>query len=558
MIVPEHTDERHDLQAMRLSKPSASPLRLTALAAVGVLAASLPVAAQTPQGTVSRPVVQALPPPSVGDLNDALRRLARDSRNLDALIDAGTASLQLGDLDAAIGFFGRAEELSPGNPRVKVGLAGAFVRSERPIEALRLFDEAEAAGASTLSLAGDRGLAYDLVGDNRSAQAQYRLALARRPNDELVRRLALSQAIAGDRAAFEQTLLPLLEQGDLAAYRIRAFGLAILGDEEEAVTIAEAVMPPELAAQVVSYLRYMPRLTGAQQAAAANLGIFPRAARIGRDDPRIAQYSGDPAPALAANSGSRLIPAGEPLGPRSTGRTSQASDRTSSAQAGDRRARAVERQLRAERRRAVSDPLARTTLPPQNSALPAPPFASEESALPTTPTSSALAARELPPEPRPATTIAGVDQAGVDLVQGGSPSAQASRSASVDNAFAEFALVTPSARPAPGEIDITRIKPPREVEAPAAPAHPSRVWVQVATGQNREALKFDWRRISRSAGELLANASGFVARWGDTNRLVTGPYDSADQAQDMVTKLKAEGVDSFIFTSSNGEQVEPV
>ena len=192
---------------------------------------------------MSRAVVQPLPSRGVGDLTSALHRLARDSRDVDALIDAGNASLELNDIDAAIGFFGRAQELSPENPRIKLGLAGTFVRSERPLEALRLFEEAERAGVSTRAFASERGLAYDLVGDAEAAQGQYRQALASGDDDETVRRLAISMAIAGDREGFERTLYPLLERKDFAAFRARAFGRAILGEEDEAGAIAEAVMP---------------------------------------------------------------------------------------------------------------------------------------------------------------------------------------------------------------------------------------------------------------------------------------------------------------------------
>ena len=220
---------------------------------LSVLIAPLPVLAApvvAAQETESRAVVQPLPPASVTELNSALRRLARNSRDVDALLDAGTASLKVNDVDAAIGFFGRAEELSPSNPRVKIGLAAAYTRKQRPLDALRLFDEAEAAGASTADLASDRGLAYDLVGDNASAQRQYQIALSRGDDPEARRRLALSHAIAGDRVGFEQALAPLVAKADSASYRTRAFGMAILGEETEAVAIAEAVMPRNLPARI--------------------------------------------------------------------------------------------------------------------------------------------------------------------------------------------------------------------------------------------------------------------------------------------------------------------
>ncbi|MGN6496852.1 MAG: tetratricopeptide repeat protein, partial [Tsuneonella sp.] len=260
-------------------------MRAIALATLPML---LGAPAAQAQQTIARPVVQPLPPAASGDLSAALRRLAADSRDFQALIDAGKASLKLNDIDAALGFFGRADAVRPGDPQVKAGLAAAYLRSDRPLEALQLFAEADRGGAIDTQAMADRGLAYDLVGDNAAAQAQYRAALAHGLDTDTIMRLALSQAIAGDRAGFEATLLPLLQQRSLPAYRARAFGLAILGDEKEAVSIAQAVMPRDLADRVAPYLGSMPRLTHAQQAAAANLGMFPRAAQIGRDDPRIA------------------------------------------------------------------------------------------------------------------------------------------------------------------------------------------------------------------------------------------------------------------------------
>src|SRR5205085_5995291 len=128
-------------------------------------------------------------------------------------------------------------------------------------------------------------------GDNARAQRDYYVVLAAGPDPVVSRRLALSQAMAGDVRGAEQTLLPLLQKQDLAAYRTRAFALAIAGRGEEAVQIAETMLPATLSGRMSPYLRYMPRLTRAQQAAAANLGAFPAAGEIGRDDPALAAYA---------------------------------------------------------------------------------------------------------------------------------------------------------------------------------------------------------------------------------------------------------------------------
>ncbi len=288
--------------------------RITQLLAGAALALAGPALQAQTAGvaTVSQPVVQAIPGGQSGRLNGALSRLARNSQDVAALIDAGQASLDLGDVQAAIGFYQRAGAIAPGNGDVKAGLATAFLQAEDPLNAIPLFDEAAKSGALGPQRQADRGLAYDLVGDNVSAQQYYREALAAGPDDETTRRLALSQAISGDKRGMETTLAPLLQKQDKSSWRTRAFALAIIGQTEEAEAIARSTLPADMAGAIAAYLRFMPRLTAAQQAAAANLGRFPRAADIGIDDPRFAQYA-RPRTVLATASRS-LTPAGPPLG----------------------------------------------------------------------------------------------------------------------------------------------------------------------------------------------------------------------------------------------------
>lgn len=538
---------------------------LLATGALAALAWAVPSAAQSDEA-VSRAVVQPLPPPGVQDLNNALQRLARNSADLDALIDAGNASLELNDVDAAIGFFGRAQELSPNNPRVKLGLAGAYVRSERPIDALRLFEEAERQGASTTAFASERGLAYDLVGDNAAAQAQYRQALSAEQDPETVRRLALSQAIAGDREAFEKTLYPQLADENFAGFRARAFGLAILGDEDEAVAIAEAVMPADLSARISPYLRYMPRLTKAQQAAAVNLGIFPRAAQIGRDDPRIAQYTGSTSAAQAP--GARLAPQGEALGPREPEETEAQRRRP------DRAFSSVDAPASesppasapAIAQRAVSQPvvqqipasppaatLASQTQPASGELPPATPTASQPSRIVLNDTATPAPGFDLGsvPASRPAASAPATTQ-------------PAPEPASVADAFAGFTLsASPAFETSAGAVDITAIEPPREVEQeppaePEPPVHPSRHWVQVATGKDVEAFKWDWRRISRKAPEVLGDFEPMTTPWVEANRLLAGPFGSEKAADEAVARLREAEVDSFTFTSEEGQEILPL
>ena len=507
-------------------------------------------------GAAAQEVVQSLPPAGSAELSAALQRLARNDRDLDALLDAGDAALKLGDVPAAIGFFGRAQAISPNHARVALGLGRAYTLSRRPVEALRYFAEAERAGTPEAAMAAERGLAFDLVGDAASAQQLYRLALSRGANNGVQRNLALSQAISGDRAGFEATLLPLLQQGDNAAFRTRAFGLAILGDTEAAVQIARDMMGPN-AQRVEPYLRYMARLTPAQQAAAGALGVFPRTAEIGRDDAQIADYQPQGRQA-GARADAALTPSGTPLGKARSQQAAKPAQPSRRVQRAD--AREERRGARRPERRAQNT----QELPPvagSTSVTQPPPVRVVVTQRDTTQQEAPVAAPSITtadrtPAERPAATQP------VDL--GRQPGRQASPppppppapTPDLNDAFADFARPTRSAAtPRAGSVDITAIDVPRERDAPPAPLVPSRHWVQLATGRDVGALAYDWRRITRTAQGNLAGKEGYTVPWGEANRLLAGPYDSAREAQEVVGKLRAAGLDSFAYTSARGEEI---
>lgn len=561
------------------SAPALSVLAILAAVPAPVAAQSGGVQSGVP--TTSRAVVQPLPAPNSLGLNEALGRLARDPRDVSALIDAGTAALAMGDVEAAIGFFNRADQVSPRNPQVKAGLAGALVRNENPFDAIPLFEEAEKAGAVDSALAADRGLAYDLVGDNLTAQGYYRLALSRAPNDEVSRRLALSHAMAGDRRSAETTLAPLLQKQDKAAWRTRAFVLAILGQPEEAVAIANQTLPRDLAGAIAPYLRYMPRLTPAQQAAAANFGHFPRASEIGRDDPRVLRFAPKTRPKLAS---------AEPAAPP----RSEVASRS-------RSARYVRNAARpATARQPAASPAAST---PARSAPPVPPVPTRAASEPAAPSAaqrslaSTATTGELPPVAAAAAAPAPAPVPAVSLAQ--APTAVASASAptgtvtaspslppapaapstavvvprsaalpaappprrSLAEAFADLSRPTIDTAPAAGAVDLRRITParpkPKEEAKPPLPSHPSRIWVQVATGRDKKALAFDWKRMMQKAESTLRGKSPSVSAWGQTNRLLTGPFPSEAAANSFIGQLrKAEIVGAFVWNSPAGQVVD--
>lgn len=601
-------------------------LKALAMAAVGAAAMCSGLAPAQGAPVVARPVVQALPNPANGRLKEALARLGRNPRDVAALMDAGDAALALEDFDAAIGFYRRADEISPDSARIKAGFARAYTMNGDPVSAIPYFDAAERAGADVRQVAADRGLAYDLVGDNATAQRYYATAMAAGESDQVRMRLALSQAMAGNQKAAEVTLMPLLRKQDKPGWRTRAFALAIGGDIKQAVSVANTILPPQLAENIAPYLRYMPRLTRAQQAAAANLGRFPRASEIGRDDSRIAAY----APPRLAAADHALVPKGEPLDGRGARKTPAPAipdrARIAAAKAGEAQREEAVRKATATSgdpdRVAPPDPrptiesgdelppvsgatratpVATHTLPPAAAVAKASPPQAQVPAVP--PRTEATSSGTVAPAAKPAP---GFDLAALQSPQGQAPAASppassaasaptaagnkaaspapaagdraaspapvVARPPSLSEAFAELGKPTLQAAPAAGAVDIRKIaavraaakveeKPAEKAKPkkPAPPAHPSRIWVQIGVGRDKDAIAFDWRRYAKQAPALFKGRQANVSEMGRTNRVLAGPFETLKAADQFVTALKKAGIEGAMpWTSPAGQVVDPL
>ena len=604
--------EKSDLKL--LLRASATALVLAAIPAHAQVTA--PAASQP---AISQPVVQPLPTKSPGmRLNDALNKLARNPQDVEALIEAGRASLDLGDVQAAIGFYQRADTLWPGSVRVKAGLAGAYVLSGDPLTAINLFAQAEKLGPLDATALSDRGLAYDLVGDNQTAQQYYRRSLGLAANDETSRRLALSLAISGDRRGMDAALAPLIERNDKAAWRTLAFAQAILGNLTGAETIVRQSVSEQTADKMVGYMSFMPKLTPAQQASAANLGLFPRSAEIGQDDPRYAQYART-RPVLAAVA-PVTVPSAEKGKAKDKGK-GKGKDKPPIQVAAAPPVPTVGREVNGKPvQLAVATPMAspppvlRPAPTPAPAPAPAPaptprPLPTPAPAPPPVPTPipqpvPALVPKPVPspvPAPAPAPIPAGPGFATLDT--GAAPGSgfdlrtvappptpapapvPAPRQRSVDEAFAGFDTPSREVEPQSGAVDVRTIRPiarPPALPAPKgqdskdpkakdkakdkgrdtkpeAPSHPSRIWVQVATGRDKNALNFDWKRMVREAPELFKGQRPHIASWGQTNRLLAGPFASQKEANAFLASLKKQGISGgFLWTSPAGQVVDAV
>jgi len=481
-------------------------------------------------------------------LSRYIRVLASDPRDFNALIGAGQAALELGDVQAAAGFFGRAEEVNPNAPAAKVGLGAAMVHMGDPDGAIYYFNQASRLGARPMTMAVDRGMARDLLGDLSGAQADYRLAISSLASDEARRRLALSLAIGRDRKAALDTIQPLLNRHDPAAQRTRAFVLALVGDQIAATQAIDSVMPGT-GARFAPFFRYLPYLSVTEKAAAVHLGIFPENAEA-----RIAQAEQAPKPAPSTPVGMRAnqptLTLRGPVAPRPA--TVQQSPV----------------KIAAAEPPAVVPPAAQPafTLPSAKTPSSSPSFSlpSATSAAPTETKLAPVETKSEPLDPAPAlaeaeevaaeSNLTGIDkllatisdappppQPKLELKKPGTKVADA-KVAKAAKAAADKKAAEKKAR----EEKLAAEKKAKEEAAKLGIK--GTYWVQLAGGSNQDRMSTEYKKLSAKAGKLLKSRSGYVTGGKDYFRLLVGPFDNKSDSQAFVNKLAKEGVDGFSWT----------
>jgi SPOR domain len=83
---------------------------------------------------------------------------------------------------------------------------------------------------------------------------------------------------------------------------------------------------------------------------------------------------------------------------------------------------------------------------------------------------------------------------------------------------------------------------------------PSRVWVQVAGGANENDLPKQWSKL-RSGNKQLSGRGGWTTPLRATNRILTGPFKTEDEAQAFVNKIAKDGQSGFVFVSDAGQKI---
>ncbi|WP_374126456.1 SPOR domain-containing protein [Sphingomonas sp. 28-62-11] len=636
-----------------------------------------------------------VPTPDADALAAEMRILGSNPFDLPALISAGERTLKLGDMEAAAAFFQRAERISPNNGRIKAGKARTLVQLGRPGEALRQFNEAESLGYGVSEIAADHALAYDLIGEQERAQRLYRQALKRQSDDETQRRYALSLGISGKRDQALEALDVLLRRSDRAAWRVRAFVLAMNGDVAGANRIAVSMLPGDMAEGLAPFFQILPTLSLANRAFAVHFGeVRPTPERIAdaRMIPDLPVLAPEPVPVVqvaAVDPRSKaqqrrdrnrrrnspvevatlvppkiVTPSQLPPPPRVVMSTPQVTQPTadptvpSPVPAPMRSAPVVSappvitrpaanQPVAAVQMPEVSPPVAKplptapvivtkvpepapvrpTALPPVRATAsaiePAPAPAAPPAAVATSGAASPQIARAnpvvVPPQPlvtpapapspigppeslsavtttndspavvqaRPAEEPAATDAPSPPVPSRPKPVASDESvlariisTIGVPAAELEVAPVKPVASPSAGalaapidtkaaakkaladkaaaekKIADKKLADEKAAKAKALKADPPRIWVQVAGGSSVRDLPKEWARLRAKASAAFQSRSPYTTPLRFTNRLLTGPFKSEDEAQSFVNQIARFGLTGFVFNSEAGQKID--
>ena len=82
-----------------------------------------------------------------------------------------------------------------------------------------------------------------------------------------------------------------------------------------------------------------------------------------------------------------------------------------------------------------------------------------------------------------------------------------------------------------------------------------RVWLQLASGTNAEALPGQFRRLKSRNRDLFDGISGYVADEGVRARLLIGPFKTAEDAKVFAEDLASAHIEAFSWISQPGQMI---
>jgi Flp pilus assembly protein TadD len=468
--------------------------------------------------------------------------LAKDPRNVAALLSRGEAQTVLQQSDAAAGSYAQALQIDPASVPARIGL-GRLQLADDPGKAEALFLDAVHRDPRSAVAWNDLGIARDLLGKHQDAQTAYRQAIGLDASMHGAQvNLALSMAMAG-RAEDAAPLLRPLADAPNASRKLRhdlAAVLAMGGDRSGAEHILAQDLPP---AQVDKALSIFAAAGAASDPARA--GDLPTSLSDTRTDspPITVAASAGPVSAGPVSVGPVSVRpvSASPVSATATGASPADAGPTSADRAGADQASAGPASPN-------SASAALTSASPvgadqASTSLASAKIASANSAS-TAPTGAGpVTADQANASPISASTIsaspASLKLASLDAARTGPGR---SDHAGIDQASAGPASVSAA------RVDSTSATPPSPAPATAGPV------VQLATVTSNDAAASEWRRMQKHFPDLLEGRQPLLTesesgagrvRWN----VRTAGFAGTEQAKAYCQAVKAHGLTCFVIGS---------
>jgi Flp pilus assembly protein TadD len=205
------------------------------------------------------------------------RAHAENERDFEALLGLGTALLRVGANDEAAEVLRKALALKPDDPDARREHGNAMIALGQPALAVKEFEAAFEKNQDARALNG-LGLAYDLMGDQGAAQAQYRAGLQLEPGNIALRNnLALSLAVSGHYAESLHLLEPIARAPGANARQRQNLALVygLAGEPERAAQVARMDLDETSVRQNLVFYETL-RALGDPRKVAEAVGLRPR------------------------------------------------------------------------------------------------------------------------------------------------------------------------------------------------------------------------------------------------------------------------------------------
>src|SRR5205823_5673560 len=129
------------------------------------------------------------------------------------------------------------------------------------------------------------------------------------------------------------------------------------------------------------------------------------------------------------------------------------------------------------------------------------------------------------------------------------------RLADIDALLRPPAPAAPAAPARPVQRSTAVAAVSRQAPPPQVQRAPSRLWIQLASGPDREALRSQFERIAAHEPDLFKGISPYASLDGSRYRLLIGPFRSKGDVQTFAEDLDSAHIDGFGWTNPEGQLV---